>query len=279
MTLATAVRPVSAGTGPAARVRFGRLLLAEWTKLRSVRSTIWSLLLLCVLTLGLTALYTALTVSQWDQAGAFHHAQTAADPTALIVGGGLALSQLTVCVLGVLVMASEYSTGSIRTSLLAVPTRTPMLLAKSVVFALLIFVVGEAVAFSSFFLGASILHAKAPVAIGDPGVARAVAGVGLYLSVLGLFALAIGALLRHTAAAVTAVIGLVLVLSPLAQLLPGNLGKHVDAYLPSEAGHLITQAHRASGDLLSPWQGFTVFCLWTAALLAAAAWSLNRRDA
>ena len=232
-----------------------------------------------MLTLGLTALYTALTVSQWDQAGAFHHAQTAADPTALIVGGGLALSQLTVCVLGVLVMASEYSTGSIRASLLAVPTRTPMLLAKSVVFALLIFVVGEAVAFSSFFLGASILHAKAPVAIGDPGVARAVAGAGLYLSVLGLFALAIGALLRHTAAAVTAVIGLVLVLSPLAQLLPGSLGKHVDAYLPSEAGHLITQAHRASGDLLSPWQGFTVFCLWTAALLAAAAWSLNRRDA
>ena len=90
MTFATAVRPVSAGTGPAARVRFGRLLLAEWTKLRSVRSTIWSLLLLCVLTLVLTALYTALTVSQWDQAGAFHHAQTAADPTALIVGGGLA---------------------------------------------------------------------------------------------------------------------------------------------------------------------------------------------
>ena len=179
MTLATAVRPVSAGTGPAARVRFGRLLLAEWTKLRSVRSTIWSLLLLCVLTLGLTALYTALTVSQWDQAGAFHHAQTAADPTGLIVGGGLALSQLTVCVLGVLVMASEYSTGAIRASLLAVPTRTPMLLAKSVVFALLIFVVGEAVAFSSFFLGASILHAKAPVAIGDPGVARAVAGAGL----------------------------------------------------------------------------------------------------
>ena len=107
--------------------------------------------------------------------------------------------------------------------------RTPMLLAKSVVFALLIFVVGEAVAFSSFFLGASILHAKAPVAIGDPGVARAVAGAGLYLSVLGLFALAVGALLRHTAAAVTAVIGLVLVLSPLAQLLPGSLGKHVDA--------------------------------------------------
>ena len=250
MTPATAVRPVSAGTGPAARVRFGRLLLAEWTKLRSVRSTIWSLLLLCALTLGLTALYTALTVSQWDQAGAFHHAQTAADPTALIVGGGLALSQLTVCVLGVLVMASEYSTGSIHASLHAVPTRTPMLLAKSVVFALLIFVVGEAVAFSSFFLGASILHAKAPVAIGDPGVARAVAGAGLYLSVLGLFALAIGALLRHTAAAVTAVIGLVLVLSPLAQLLPGSLAVALTPLLSLARAGRCSPCERGRGQRL-----------------------------
>jgi ABC-2 type transport system permease protein len=75
------------------------------------------------------------------------------------------------------------------------------------------------------------------------------------------------------------VIGFVLVLAPLLQLLPGSLGKHIHAYMPSEAGQLITQAHERSGQLLSPWQGFGVFCLWTAVLLAAAFFFLVRRDA
>jgi ABC-2 type transport system permease protein len=97
--------------------------------------------------------------------------------------------------------------------------------------------------------------------------------------VLGLFALAIGALVRHTAGGITGVIGFVLVLSPLAQLLPGSFGKNVHAYLPSEAGQLIARAHQQPGDLLSPWQGLGVFCLWTALLLAAAAYLLERRDA
>jgi ABC-type transport system involved in multi-copper enzyme maturation permease subunit len=97
--------------------------------------------------------------------------------------------------------------------------------------------------------------------------------------VLGLFALAIGALLRQTAAGITGVVAFVLVLAPLAQLLPGSLGKHVHAYLPSEAGQLIARAHQNKDDLLSPWQGFGVFCLWTAVLLLAAAYFLKRRDA
>jgi len=75
------------------------------------------------------------------------------------------------------------------------------------------------------------------------------------------------------------VIGFVLVLATLAQLLPGSFGKHVHAYLPSEAGHLIAQAHQGPHDLLTPWQGFGVFCLWTAVLLGAAAYLLQRRDA
>jgi ABC-2 type transport system permease protein len=115
--------------------------------------------------------------------------------------------------------------------------------------------------------------------LSDAGVTRAVLGIGLYLSVLGLFAMAIGALVRHTAGAITGVIGFVLVLAPLTQLLPGTIGKHIHAYLPSEAGLLITQAHERAGQVLSPWQGFGVFCLWTAALLAVAATLLMRRDA
>jgi ABC-2 type transport system permease protein len=268
------------GTVPEIRkAGFGRLMLAEWTKIRSVRSTVWSLVLLIILDLGFTALLTGLTASQWSKSDASQRAAVMADPAGTILGSGFFLSQLTVCVLGVMVVASEYSTGMIRASLLAVPKRLPMLAAKAAVFGLLIFVLGTAVSFASFFIGAPILHAKAPVALGDPGVLRAVVGGGLYLAMLGLFALALGAIIRHTAAGITGVIGFVLVLAPLAALLPGSLGKHIHAYLPSEAGHLIGQAHQAKNDLLTPWQGYGVFAIWTAVLLVIAAIQLKRRDA
>jgi ABC-2 type transport system permease protein len=278
MTTATAIPP-AVTDAPSSGVRTARLLRSEWTKLVTVRSTLWSLLLLVILTPGLSALLTWLNDHEWAKADPSQRANITDDPTSFILGTGFAFGQLTICVLGVLVMAGEYSTGSIRSSLLAVPKRTSMLAAKCAVFAFVVFVFGEIVAFPSFLIGASILHNHAPVSLGDPGVLRAVIGGGLYLAVLGLFALAIGALVRHTAGAITGVIAFVLVLAPLAQLLPGSLGKHVHAYLPSEAGHLIAQAHQAKGDLLSPWQGFGVFCLWTAVLLGLAAWLLNRRDA
>jgi ABC-2 type transport system permease protein len=258
---------------------FGRLMLAEWTKIRSVRSTIWSLLLLVILDLGFTLLFTWLTASQWKNSDAAARAGIMRDPTGTILGSGFFLSQLTVCVLGVMVVASEYSTGMIRASLLAVPRRLPMLAAKAVVFTLLIFVLGTVVSFASFFIGAPILHSHAPVALGDPGVLRAVVGGGLYLAMLGLFALALGSIIRHTAAGITGVIGFVLVLAPLAALLPGSLGKHIHAYLPSEAGHLIAQANQAHSDLLTPWQGYGVFAIWTAVLLIVAGVVLMRRDA
>lgn len=268
------------GTAPQVRkAGFGRLMLAEWTKIRSVRSTVWALLLLVVLDLGFTALFTALTASQWDKTDASARATVMADPTSTILGSGFFLSQLTVCVLGVMVVASEYSTGMIRASLLAVPRRSSMLTAKATVFTVLIFVLGTAVSFGSFFIGEPILHSKAPVSLGDPGVLRAVIGGGLYLAMLGLFALALGAIIRHTAAGITGVIGFVLVLAPLSALLPGSIGKHVHAYLPSEAGHLIGQARQGSSDLLTPWQGFGVFAIWTAVLLVVAFVQLQRRDA
>jgi ABC-type transport system involved in multi-copper enzyme maturation permease subunit len=279
MTTTTPTTPAVTATTTYHSHPFGPLLASEWTKIRSVRSTIWALVLLVVLTLGFTTLITGLTVSQWNKASASDQANIRDDPVSQILGAGFQLSQLAICVLGVLVITSEYSTGMIRASLLAVPKRIPMLAAKCVVFAALVFVVGEIAAFPSFFIGASILHKHAPVALSDPGVLRAVIGAGLYLAVLGLFALAIGAIVRHTAGAITGVIGFILVLSPLAQLLPGSVGKHVHAYLPSEAGQMIGRSHQQSGDLLSPWQGFGVFCLWTAVLLAAAFYFLERRDA
>jgi ABC-2 type transport system permease protein len=273
---ATDTRVTPSGDAP---VPFAGLLASEWTKIRSVRSTIWALLLLFVLTLGFTTLITGLTVSQWTDTDASDQRSIIDDPVSFILGAGFQLSQLTICVLGVLVITSEYSTGMIRASLLAVPKRIPMLLAKSAVFATLVFVVGLLVAFPSFFIGAAMLHNHVPVSLGDPGVFRAVVGAGLYLSVLGLFALAIGALVRHSGAGITGVVGFVLVLAPLAQLLPGSIGEHVHAFLPSEAGQMIARAHQGKDDILSPWQGFGVFCLWTTVLLLAAGYLLDRRDA
>ena len=159
----------------------------------SVRSTVWSLLLLVVLTIGFTALFTALTVASWDKADAGQRAADHRRPGRLRSSArASAFGQLTICVLGVLVITSEYSTGVIRASLLAVPKRFPMLAAKIVVFAVLVIVIGEIVAFCSFFVGSAILHSKVPVSLSDPGVLRAVVGGGLYLAVLGLFALAVG---------------------------------------------------------------------------------------
>jgi len=283
MTSAVHVAPVSGSAsspGSGGATGFAHLLLSEWTKLRSVRSTVWSLIVLVVVSVGFTALFAALTAANWTGPHAApRDATILADPVSSILGTGIGLGQLAVCVLGAMVMTSEYSTGVIRASLLAVPRRVPMLAAKAVVFAALIFVVGEIVTFGSYFLGSTILHSHVAVSLGQPGVARAVIGTGLALTVLGLFAMAIGALIRHTAGAIATVIGVVLVLPILTGLLPGSVGAHINAYLPEQAGGLISQAHEQAGNLLSPWQGFGVFCIWTAVLLAAAAYLLRQRDA
>lgn len=257
----------------------GGLLRSEWTKIRSLRSSIAALVLLVVTTIGFTALFVWLTVRQWDELDAIQKVTYELDPTRLILGAGFQLSQLAVCVLGVLVIANEYSSGTIRASLLAVPRRTPMLVAKCAVFAVVVFVVSLVAAFSSFVVGAAILHAKVPVDIGDPGVMRAIIGAGLYGAVLGMFAIAIGAIVRHTAGAIAGIIGFVLVLAPLTQLIPGSIGDHVYAYLPTSAGQLMVNARQGPEDLFTPWQGFGVMCLWTAALLLVANQLLRRRDA
>jgi ABC-2 type transport system permease protein len=154
-----------------------------------------------------------------------------------------------------------------------------MLAAKAVVFTGLIIVVGAVTVFSVFFISTSILSSDFSITLGQPGVLRATIGGILYLALVGLFALAIGGLIRHTAGAIATVIGMILVVPILVGLIPGTIAAHVAAYLPTQAGELIGQTAQQSGDLLSPWQGFGVFCLWVAVLLAADGWLLVRRDA
>jgi ABC-2 type transport system permease protein len=272
---------VAAGSARSPVARFAGLLRAEWTKIRSVRSTVWTLILFVVLTVGLTAGLTALIVASWNsgQDPAARNAPIILDPVGFVLGAGIGLGQLTICVLGVLLITTEYSTGVIRASLLAVPKRLPMLIAKIIVFAGLMVVLAELVAFGSFFVGTPILHSKVPVSISDPGAIRAVIGAGLYLAVLGLFSLGIGLLIRHTAGAIATAIGVVFVLPILTMFLPGSWGKHVNAYLPNQAGSVVFREHAAVGQLLSAWQGFGVFCLWTVVVLGVGAYMLQRRDA
>jgi ABC-2 type transport system permease protein len=143
-----------------------------------------------------------------------------------------------------------------------------------------VFVISEIAGFGAFFIGKAIVATDhITLTLGQPNVIRALIGYGLYLSVLGLFALAIGTLIRHTAGAIATVLGLVLVIFNLTVLLPHSWGAHLNAYTPTIAGMLITNDKPQPGALLSAWQGIGVFCAWTALLLAAGAWLLHRRDA
>ena len=282
MTTAPAAAPdIRVPAVPAGRAGFGHLLLSEWTKLRSVRSTVWTLIAFVVVTVGLTVLISLAINGAWTgPRSASRDASVIADPVGAVLGLSLALGQLTICVLGVMVISTEYSTGVIRASLLAVPRRLPMLAAKAVVFAILIVILAEIVVFGSFFIGKAIVHPVVTVSLSDPGVTRSVIGAGLYLTVLGLFAIGVGGLIRHTAGGVSAVIGIVLVLPIIGALLPsGTVYDHINAYLPTQAGQLVAHVHRSSGDLLGPWQGFGVLCLYAAVALVAAGYLLKRRDA
>jgi ABC-2 type transport system permease protein len=133
--------------------------------------------------------------------------------------------------------------------------------------------------FAVFFITTTILHSHVPISLSGPGVARAVIGAILYLTVLGLFSLSIGGLIRHTAGAIFTVLGIVLLVPILIGLIPGTIANHVHGYLPTVAGELVTQTSQQSGDVLSGWQGFGVFCAWTVVLLTACGWLLVKRDA
>jgi ABC-2 type transport system permease protein len=261
---------------------FGHLLQAEWTKIRSVRSTTWTLIAFVIVTIGFTALITWVTEANWNGPhAAARDVRALVDPTSIIFGVSVYLGQLTLSVLGVLVITSEYSTGVIRASLLAVPKRLPMLLAKVVVFAILIGILAEIVAFGSFFVGSAILHSRVSVSLSSSGVLRATIGAGLYLTVFGLFAMGIGALVRHTAGAISIAIGVAFLLPILAGLLPDtSFWNHLVGYLPEQAGSLIYLVHETSSQVvLSAWQGFGVLCIWAALVLGVGGYLLQRRDA
>ena len=177
-----------------------------------------------------------------------------------------------------MVTASEYSTGMIRSTLLASPHRTRTLAAKSVVFAVLVFVIGEILAFVAFLIGRQTLKSLLPVQL-DGTALREVVGVGLYLAMLGVFSLVLGSLIRHVAGAITLNLGVLLVVSNLIQLIPGKIGKYLYTYEPTTAGSAIVGRHQSTNFLITAWEGYAVFAAWTVVLWILAAWLLARRDA
>lgn len=276
MSILTAPTSLPPATG---RAGIGGELRSEWTKIRSVRSTLWSLVAMAGVSVGLMSLIAWATMHRWNRLEPGDRASLVHQPLELILARPVFVCQLVVAVLGVMVVSAEYTTGMIRSTLQSQPRRLTVLAAKIAVLAAVMLVVGELLSFAAFFTGRRLIAVHIAVSLTDPGVTRSVIGAGLYIAVLSLFSLAFGAILRHTAGAITAVLGLILILSNLTALLPDNWGKHINAWMPTNAGQLIMQPHQAPDDLLSPWQGLAVFTGWTVLLLAVAAVLFKKRDA
>lgn len=268
--------PLPPATG---RAGFGGALRSEWTKLRSVRSTIWSLVALVLVSIGMVSLMLSLRMADWDKLPPFRQHELADDPLGTFFPIAIGLGQLAIIVLGVMTVTSEYTTGMIRSTLQSQPRRFTMLTAKIVVFTVTAGIVGQVVSFGSFFSTQAIIRAHITMSLSQPGYLRSVVGAGLYLTMIGLFALAMGAILRHTAGAITAVAAIVLVLGGLTELLPDSWGAHVHAWWPSNAGALVYAPNADPGALLTPWQGFAVMSGWTALLLGVSYVLIKRRDA
>ena len=256
------------------RVTQLRVCLSEWTKLRSVRSTRWSLAAAVVFTIGIAALACAVVSHHWPHMSAADRA----DFHPLEVNlAGVQLAQLAIGVLGVLVITAEYSTGMIRASMTAVPRRLPVLWAKAIVYGLVTLALMIPATLIAFVVGESIFKGRhINIAFSHPGVARAVIGAALYLTVVGLFGLGLGAIVRNTAGGIATFAGIMFVLPPLMNVLPTSWNNAASPYLPLAAGQAIMSI--TSGNHLRPWVGFALLCGYAAAALAIASILLVRRD-
>ena len=256
------------------RVTQLRVCLSEWTKLRSVRSTRWSLAAAVVFTIGIAALACAVVSHHWPHMSAADRA----DFHPLEVNlAGVQLAQLALGVLGVLVITAEYSTGMIRASMTAVPRRLPVLWAKAIVYGLVTLALTIPATLIAFLVGESIFKGRhINIAFSHPGVARAVIGAALYLTVVGLFGLGLGAIVRNTAGGIATFAGIMFVLPPLMNVLPTSWNNAASPYLPLAAGQAIMSI--TPGNHLRPWVGFALLCGYAAAALVIASILLVRRD-
>jgi ABC-2 type transport system permease protein len=258
------------------RVTQLRVAVSEWTKLRSLRSTLWSLFAAVLLTILFPVLFAAITSSHWGSMSPHERADRHPLDIAL---AGVNVSQLAIAVLGVLVITGEYSTGMIRASFTAVPKRLPVLWAKTGVFAIVALLLMIPPVLIAFFASQAILsrHHILQISFSHPGVARSVIGGAVYLMLVGIFALGIGAIVRNTAGGIATFAGIFFVIPPLMNILPSNWNHAISKYLPSEAGRQLFSITHDSNSL-SPTAGGLLFAGYSALALAIAAVLLVRRD-
>ena len=262
---------------PAAAKRPGLpgTLRSELVKILSVRSTYWTLFALIVVCVGIGALACAGTAShpQGISPAGFDATQQSL--------AGLYVGQLVIAALGALTITSEYATGMIRTSLAVQPRRGVVFAAKGVVFAVVTLITGLVASFGSFFVGQAILsphHLSAT--LGQPNVLRAVIGGALFLTACGMLAYGLGAILRHTAAAISAAIGLLFVLTVLVQFLPSSWQNSLDKWMPALAGSQIWATKVTEGAHQFPaWGVFAVLAGWAAVAILAGLVLFRTRDA
>jgi ABC-2 type transport system permease protein len=249
-------------------------LRSELTKILSVRSTYWTLLALVVASIGWAVLVCAGTVSRG--------AGTDFNAARVSLAGQVALGDLIIVVLGALVITSEYSAGMIRTSLAVMPRRGVLYATKALVFAAVTLTVSLVTSFTDFFVGQAILTGKhLNTTLAQPDVLRAVLLSAAVVTVFGLIAYGTGALIRHSAGAITAMLGAILVLPLLAQGLPTSWYEGIERWLPggSALSPIVTSAAPHSHYLFTAWGEFAVFCGYAVVMLALGAWSFIRRDA
>jgi ABC-2 type transport system permease protein len=260
----------------AGAVTLGRVLRSEWTKLWSLRSTRWSLAVAFLTQAGLGPLFALLEMGRWNHLSLAQRLFFSPIDHALV---GFHFSQLAIAVLGVLIITGEYSTGQIRSTLLAVPRRLPVLWAKLIVFSTVTFLLIFSSALIAFFVSNAIFtEHHVNVGLGAPHAFRAVLGTALYVTGTGMLCTAFGTMLRATAGGISAFVVILFVLPPILFLLPTGTANAINPYLPSVAGGTVGSA-LLSPHSFSPWGGFALFCAYVIAAILAAAWLLKGRDA
>jgi ABC-type transport system involved in multi-copper enzyme maturation permease subunit len=257
-------------------------MLSEWTKFRTVRASFWNLAVGAALGIGLGILISWVSADRYGTDVGVRFGWEPANRSL----GSLLLTQLVFCILGVMVVTGEYATGMMRTSLAAVPKRSRMLAAKTIVFTVIAFVAGEAICFVTFFSGQAIISGRAPTAhLSQPEVLRAVFGSGLYLAALALSGLALAAIVRSAAAAIGIIVAILLVLPVVAEALPNSWAQPIEEYWPTNAGSRLgavghgLERFAVNGHIMAPWTGFGVMLAFVAFLLVIAFVMLERRDA
>lgn len=264
----------AATTRTAPTIGLANVARSEWTKLRTVRSTAWIALIAMLAMVVLSAVVCARWVAEFH---AGHESIDGFDAplTSLI---GIYVAQIAVGALGVLSISSEFSTGMIRASLSAVPQRRALLAVKGGVFAAATFVGAELASFAAFAAGQAILHgAHAGLPLGSGTGLRAAFGGGLYLTAVGLLGYGFGAVVRHSAGALSAFYGLLFASTAVLDLLPTRWRNDMIPYMPANSGSQVFTTVPGH-DALSPWAGIGVFCCYVAAVLIAAFILVERRD-